>query len=114
MVVLCPLRLLHPVQDVVALYDILFVQLPYAFFLYFLRSHSVPFSRGRSYTSDVESRSIPSGGMSVRSQTLAIYLLADSSTTIQKYKTPQLSIPCLLGRWQRRAVNIIESLKGRD
>ena len=41
-IVLRPLRLLHPVQDVVALYNLLFVQPPYACFLYFLNRHDAP------------------------------------------------------------------------
>ena len=37
---------------------------------------------------------------------------ATISTTIQNYKTSRTSLPGLLGRWQCRAVKVIESLKG--
>ena len=39
---------------------------------------------------------------------------ATITTTIQKYKTLQPSLPSLTSRWRRRAFNIIESLKEGD
>src|SRR5215212_1831230 len=39
---------------------------------------------------------------------------ATISTTIQKYKTLQPSLPSLTSRWRRRAISVIESLKEGD